>query len=258
MSNLLHRTPTSHSLVFSPLPPTPPLWSRFSVVCMSQSSEICLRLTSFPLSTSPVIFRVSHKLWFTYLNDSFKPSGSVCVFLCALVCLLSLLLSSKMRMHLINSPESSGSVWHVLVKTSAVVYKGAHVPDGGLWHVWVSVLFDVSVVAVMYTLLKYEHQGSNFLWPFDLTYHTLSDVKHSVSLSPEPAETLLFTCWDSLYLVSSQGVSCLLFYDFQINSPWKLKAAFWILHQGVRGMDNKRHSFRNNEEKQNANALWEL
>lgn len=44
---------------------------------------------------------------------------------------------------------------------------------------------------------------------------------------PERAETPLFTCWDRLFLVSSQGVSCLLFYDFLITSHgslWELTA----------------------------------
>lgn len=39
-----------------------------------------------------------------------------------------------------------------------------------------------------------------------------------------------------------------------LNGSLRLPAACWILHQGVRGMDYKRQSSRDNEEKQNANA----
>ena len=45
--------------------------------------------------------------------------------------------------------------------------------------------------------------------------------------SPKRAKVALFTRWDSLFLVSSQGVSCLLFYDFLITSHgslWRLTA----------------------------------
>lgn len=91
-------------------------------------------------------------------------------------------------------------------------------PHGGLWHIWMSVLLDVSVVAAIDILLKYEDQGGTFLWLLDFTYHTLSDVNHSGSHSPEPPEAPpLCTCLDSLCLLSSQGVSCLLSYDFLIS-----------------------------------------
>lgn len=161
-------------------------------------------------------------------------------------------------------PREQRDVWHVLVKTSAVAYEGAQVPHGRLWHIWMSVLFDVSVVAAIDTLLKYEDQGSTFLWLLVFTFHTLSDVNHCGSLSPEPPEAPLFTCWDSLCLIASQGgvLSLVLwFYDFLITphgSLWKLKAVFWILHKWVRGIDNKMHSSRNNEVKQNGNVHCSL
>lgn len=99
--NLFRRTPTP-----SPLPS--PLPSVIYGLCsLSQSSKICLCLAS--LLFHPV-FRVYHKPWFTSLNDSFKLTDSVCVFLCVLVCLLALLPCGIMKMCLINSPESSVNV----------------------------------------------------------------------------------------------------------------------------------------------------
>lgn len=55
------------------------------------------------------------------------------------------------------------------------------------------------------------------------------------------------------------GVPSLIFW-FSDNLPWVSMGAYgypaacWILHQGLRGMDYKRQSSRDNEEKQNANA----
>lgn len=97
--------------LLTPAPPQPafPQLSVILFLCGLQLS-VFGNLSSphlSPLRFPPVILRVSRKPWFTYLNDSFKPSDCVCVFLCMLVCLLALLLSRKMRKHLINSPESS-------------------------------------------------------------------------------------------------------------------------------------------------------
>lgn len=90
-------------------------------------------------------------------------------------------------------------MWHVLVKSSALVCRGAQVPRGGLPHTWESIWFDVAKIITP----RYPSYG--FL------------------TSPEQAEALLFTCWDSLFLVSSQGVSCLSFYDFPIISHGSLR-----------------------------------
>lgn len=78
LPNLFRWTSAFHPLVFS-LPYPGSLWSMLSAGCIPQSSEICLRLTSLLLSTSPVIFGVYHKLWFTQLNYSFEASGFICV-----------------------------------------------------------------------------------------------------------------------------------------------------------------------------------
>lgn len=53
LPNLLHHTATSYPHVFSPLPPQHSLWSMLSAVCISQSLEIYLRLTSLFPSTPP-------------------------------------------------------------------------------------------------------------------------------------------------------------------------------------------------------------
>ena len=46
---------------------------------------------------------------------------------------------------------------------------------------------------------------------------------HGFLASSERAEAPLFTCRDSLFLARSQGVSCLLFYDFLITSHGSLR-----------------------------------
>lgn len=70
----------------------------------------------------------------------------------------------------------------------------------------------------------------------------------------------------SVYLLR-QSISCFfpggvlsLILWFPDNLPWVSMEAYgnpaacWILHQGLRGIDYKRQSSRDNEEKQNANA----
>lgn len=187
-------------------------------------SILCLRLTSLLPSSSPVIFHVYHKLRFTYLNDSFNPSGSyLSVFMCVClsVCLSALLPCGKMRTCLIKSPERSVNVWHVLVKTSPSVYRGASCPlcksDA---YLAVNVIRCVCLLAAADASVKIGTTRWHLLMA---SWLYLSQVVWCVcSLFPKQAEPPLFTCWDSLLLVSSQGVSCLLFYDFLITSHGSL------------------------------------
>lgn len=165
-----------------------------------------------------------------------------------------------MTISLINSLESSVKVWRGWVKTSALVYKGAQMSCGRFaTYLGISAYRGVCTSSSRYLgknrYTEVVHAFGSLILP------TPRCMMWTIS-APFPWCDLVPLCLlvETVYFSLLPRGCPVSYFWFPDNLPWVSMEAYgylaacWLLHQGVRGMDYKKQSSRDNEEKPNANA----